>query len=75
MLPFGLNSTSEIFQKRIIEQFQDLEGTAIIVDDLVVFGQTKEERLQALLEICHTTGVKLNPAKLIDGFEPSDHMH
>lgn len=66
MLPFGLNSDSEIFLKRMIEQFQDLEGTAIIVDALVVFGQTKDEhdkRLQALLEICHTTGVKLNPAK------------
>lgn len=64
---FGLNSADEIFQKKIMDQFQDMEGVIIIVNELVAFGKTqaKHDRcLHSLLETCHKVGVKYNSEKL-----------
>ena len=41
--PFGLNSTTEIFQRKLVEQFQDMKGIIIIANDLVVYGTNWEE--------------------------------
>lgn len=66
-MPFGLNSAAEIFQKRVLEQFNDMEGLVVIADDVVIFGRDQDEhdrRLHAFLERCRATGVKLNRDKL-----------
>ena len=36
--PFGIFSASEIWQRSMEEEFGDIEGAEIIVDDLVVWG-------------------------------------
>lgn len=61
----------------MLGHFQGLQGTAIIVNDLVVFGTNQEEhakRVRALLERCQTTGVKLNPAKFEMGLHAITFM-
>lgn len=50
----------------MFKHFWGMEETDIIVDDLVVLGQTQKEldkQVQLLLESSCTTEVKLNPAK------------
>ena len=47
-MPFGINSASEEFQRRMDEVIQDLKGTTVIVDDILVYGSgnTYEEALK-----------------------------
>ena len=47
-MPFGINSASEEFQRRMDEIIQDLKGTTVIVDDILVYGSgnTYEEALK-----------------------------
>jgi hypothetical protein len=39
-LPFGLKSSQDIFQRKIDECYEGLEGVAALVDDVLVYGQT-----------------------------------
>jgi hypothetical protein len=43
-LPFGLNLSSEIFQRKLTEALVDINGVICIADDLVVYasGNTRE---------------------------------
>jgi hypothetical protein len=72
-LPFGLCVLSEIFQKRVNQALDGLEGTLNISDDILIYGvgETKEEadkdhdgKLVRLLERCQSKGIVLNPEKL-----------
>jgi hypothetical protein len=38
-LPYGISSVSELFQKKIYNVLQSLEGVACIVDDILVYGR------------------------------------
>lgn len=38
-MPFGISSSPEEFQKRMNDTFGDLKGTAVIADDLLVYGE------------------------------------
>ena len=38
-MPFGISSAPEEFQKRMNDTFRDLKGTAVIADDLLVYGE------------------------------------
>ncbi|KAK7933266.1 hypothetical protein WMY93_004162 [Mugilogobius chulae] len=65
-LPFGIVSAQDEFQRRIDETYEGLEGVAGIVDDIIVFGKTKEEHeknLKAMLNRTREKGLKLNPDK------------
>eukprot|EP00914_Ancora_sagittata_P015152 GHVO01029710.1.p1 GENE.GHVO01029710.1~~GHVO01029710.1.p1 ORF type:complete len:1206 (-),score=132.44 GHVO01029710.1:398-4015(-) len=65
-LPFGLNVSSEIFQRRVHQALDGLEGTVCIADDILVYGKTEKDHdvnLKALLERCQTTGIRLNKEK------------
>ena len=76
-LPFGLNSAAEIFQRKLVEQFQDMKGIVNIADDLMVYGTNREEhdkRLHNLFQKCQTIGVKLNPEKLEIGLDAITFM-
>ncbi len=45
---------------------QGLEGTVIVIDDILVYGSSKEEhdpRLDAVLRTIKASGLKLNRAK------------
>ena len=67
-LPFGLNVSSEIFQKRILECFIGLPGIVCIADDVVIHGKTIEEHdrnLELFLSRCREKNVMLNKDKLV----------
>ncbi|KAF0024975.1 hypothetical protein F2P81_021856 [Scophthalmus maximus] len=54
--------SSDEFQRRIDETYEGLEGVAGILDDIVVFGKTKEEHdhnLSAMLSRTRERGVRL----------------
>ena len=72
-LPFGLSASSEIFQKRINQALEGLEGILNITDDILIYGvgDNKEEaradhdrKLEALLQRCRERGIALNKNKL-----------
>ncbi|XP_026054529.1 uncharacterized protein K02A2.6-like [Carassius auratus] len=67
-LPFGLVSAQDEFQRKIDETYEGLDGVAAIVDDILVFGKTKEEHdanLRAVLVRTREKGVRLNPDKSV----------
>ena len=72
-LPFGLSVSSEIFQKRVHQVLDRLDGILDITDDILVYGvgATEEDgnadhdrKLKCLLERCKESGVALNSDKL-----------
>ena len=65
-LPFGLNSSNEIFHKRVSNVYEGLLGVLVLYDDVLVFANTKEEhdmRLAKCLERTRNQGIKLNLPK------------
>eukprot|EP00731_Ephydatia_muelleri_P038245 Em0690g2a len=52
-LPFGISCAPELFQKRMSDILQDIEGKLCQMDDVLVFGSSQEEhddRLKAVLK-------------------------
>ena len=73
VLPFGLSTSPEIFQRHVFENVCDLDGVVNVADDLLVYGKgaTEEEaiadhdrKLQMLLQRCRERKIRLNPEKL-----------
>ena len=67
-LPYGLVCSSEVFHRRMMECLQGLEGVAVFIDDIAVWGRSKEEhdlRLKKLLEQCHKEGIHLNRKNVV----------
>uniref|UniRef100_A0A674EBM2 Gypsy retrotransposon integrase-like protein 1 n=1 Tax=Salmo trutta TaxID=8032 RepID=A0A674EBM2_SALTR len=65
-LPFGIISAQDEFQRKIDEVYEGLDGVVAIVDDILVYGRTKEEHdrnLRAMLQRSRERGVRLNPEK------------
>ena len=72
-LPFGISSAPEEFQRRQHEALEGLQGTEVIVDDILVYGQGEtmeeairdhDEKLVKVLERARAVGLKLNKDKL-----------
>ena len=66
-LPFGLNCSGDLFVRKIDECFEGLTGVATIVDDILVYGSTKEEHdanLKAVLQRSLEKGIRFNEGKL-----------
>ncbi|XP_008484608.1 uncharacterized protein K02A2.6-like [Diaphorina citri] len=71
-LPFGLSCSSEAFQERINFIFENEPGVALYIDDLIVWGESREEhdkRLNRVLEIARKQGLRLNKEKCKLGVE------
>ncbi len=67
-LPFGLISAQDEFQRKIDETYEGLNGVMAIVDDILIYGQTKaehDENLHVMLQRSRERGVKLNPGKSV----------
>ena len=73
-LPFGLKVSSEIFQKQLHVNLENLEGVVCIADDILVFGvgDTHDEalrdhdlKLNKFLQRCQEKGIKLNKSKAV----------
>ena len=65
-LPFGLCSAQDVFQDVMSEIFSGIEGVEVIVDDLLVWAENKQqhdERLKQVLESARQKNLKLNKAK------------
>jgi hypothetical protein len=65
-MPFGINSASEVFQKRMSQAFEDIDGVEVIVDDILIWGKDEAEhnyRLKQVLERVRQINVKLNKDK------------
>lgn len=71
-LPFGLKVSSEIFQRKLNEALEGLEGTFTIADDIIIAGQgsndgearhDNEKKLQRLYNRCEERNVVLNNDK------------
>ena len=65
-LPFGIISAQDEFQRRVDEAYEGLQGVSAIVDDVIVYGSTKEQHdanLRAMLERTRQKGIKLNKDK------------
>ena len=69
-MPFGIKSAQEIFQKRMTQNFGDLEGVETDIDDILVWGKTEKEhhkRLKAVLQRCQDIHLTLNMEKCTFG--------
>jgi hypothetical protein len=76
-LPFGISSAPEIFMRKMHELLQDQPGVVTYMDDILVFGNSKEQhdqRLKQVVEIIHNSGLRLNKAKCIIGKEHIDFL-
>lgn len=65
-LPFGITSAPKIFQRLMSALLKGLEGTVVVMDDILVYGADREEhnrRLDAVLRTIKASGLKLNRAK------------
>ena len=63
---FGISSGPEIFQREISKVLDGLEGVVCMMDDIVVFGSTREEhdkRLHEVLTKLQVSGLTLNKEK------------
>ncbi|CAB4006649.1 Transposon Ty3-G Gag-Pol poly [Paramuricea clavata] len=66
-LPFGLNVSSEIFQKRLNHELEALPGVKCIADDVLIYGTSEADHDRNLANFmcrCQHKGMKLNPQKL-----------
>lgn len=66
-LPFGLKSSQDEFQRKMDECFEGLEGVCVIVDDILVYGQTRQDHDRHLRDVlirARDRGIKLNEDKL-----------
>ena len=76
-LPFGLKSSNEVFQKRMSQVYERLEGVEVVFDDILVHGTTREEhdsRLKAALQRSREAGVKLNDTKCKFGLQEVTYL-
>ncbi|UYV76696.1 K02A2.6-like, partial [Cordylochernes scorpioides] len=65
-LPFGISSAPEIFQKRMGQILEGLEGTLCHMDDSLVYGSCQEEHdkiLETVLTRLSKAGLTLNKDK------------
>ncbi|XP_060083465.1 uncharacterized protein LOC132563689 [Ylistrum balloti] len=65
-VPFGISSAPEVFQRAMSEVFKDLDGVETIVNDILIWGETREQhdaRLRSALETARKANVKLNKSK------------
>ena len=67
-LPYGINVSSDIFQRKLHQALEGLDGVNCIADDIVVSGETTAEhdaRLRRLLKRCEQVGIRLNKEKCV----------
>ena len=72
-MPFGISSAPEEFQRRMNDTFGDIKGTAVIADDLLVYGEgddiktatsDHDKNLRIVLERARERNLTLNKDKV-----------
>lgn len=67
-MPFGIASAPEIFQAAMHRLLEGLSGVAVVMDDILVWGTTKEEHdnnLTGVLARCREHNLRLNSQKCV----------
>ena len=54
-MPFGIQSAQEVFQKTIDMAFESINGCNSIIDDMLVWGSSKEDHDQILRNVPERT--------------------
>ena len=65
-LPFGTNVSAKIFQRKLNQTLEGLNGVACVADGMAVLRRDEEDhdkKLSLLLQRCRETGTKLNRKK------------
>ena len=65
-LPFGLSSSQDIFKRIMSDMFRDIDGVKVVVNDLLIWGETDEQhdrRLKQILERARQRNLKLYKSK------------
>jgi len=65
-LPMGISSAPEIYQRAMTELFAGIDGVEIVMDDILVHGETIEihnKRVEKVLQRCQERNLRLNPTK------------
>ncbi|MEW8548052.1 MAG: RNase H-like domain-containing protein [Candidatus Thiodiazotropha sp.] len=65
-LPMGIRSSQDIFQRKVDEIFEGLQGVTSICDDILVFGRSRAEHdlnLEKVLQKSRENGLRFNPEK------------
>ena len=65
-LPFGMKSPREVFQKKMSQVLEDIDGAEAIVDDILVWGKDIQEhdaRLKKVPDRVQAVNLKLNQKK------------
>ena len=66
-VPFGLNCSQDVFQRKIDETFEGMTAVTAIVVDILVFSKTRAEHDQNLRKVltrAHEQGIKLKADKV-----------
>lgn len=66
--PIRLKCSQDLFQQKMDECLEGLHGCCVIVDDILVYGSSREEHdinLRNLLDRCRQKGIRLNEDKLV----------
>ena len=50
-LPYGITSASEVFHKTVQKIFSDIDGMKVYIDDLVIWGESKEQHDERLFQV------------------------
>ena len=76
-LPFGIISAQDLFQQKMDELFEDMQGVTPLIDDVIIHGTTREEHdhnLKAALEQASKNELKLNSEKLEVGVNQVEYF-
>lgn len=76
-LPYGINCASEVFHGKMRQLLEDLEGVDSFVDDIIVWGRTRDEhdhRLRLLLQRAKEINLKFNKTKCKIGVEEVTYL-
>ncbi len=76
-LPFGISPAPEVFHRIVADVIRDIPGVLHFVDDILVWGNTKEEhdeRLKTVLDRFAAVNFTFNPAKCTFGKPEVDFL-
>lgn len=65
-LPFGISSAPEYFHSILTKSFEGIDNILIYIDDILIYGKTKEEHDKALIAVferAREIGLKFNKEK------------
>ena len=66
VLPYGIKSAPEVWQRTMHDLVAGLQGVEVIADDFVIFGKTEQDHdanLRAFLRRAAERDLRLNPDK------------